>query len=301
MLRICDRQIRVRGGAVRIARLDADMYQFLDDPAPVIDELRKCGQRIDLFTFTQTIVDTTPRYSYPFELDNFAVLPISTYDQWWMKQINCKVRNQARLVDKKGVVVSEVPFSEELVRGIWEIYNETPIRQGRAFSHYGKSFEEVYRAEATYLDSSTFIAAYMGEELIGFIKMTVDERKIQAGVMNILSKIVHRDKSPNNALMAFAVKLCAERGIPHLVYSHFAYGKRDRDNLTWFKERNGFQRVDVPRYYVPLTGWGAFAFRLGLHHRFLDRLPEGFGERLRDWRGKWYSRKDLAAKPVREA
>jgi hypothetical protein len=125
--------------------------------------------------------------------------------------------------------------------------------------------------------------------------MVEDESKLQAGLMNIVSKIAHRDKAPNNALMAQAVRSCSERGIGHLVYSHFAYGMRQRDNLTYFKERNGFQRVDLPRYYVPLTTWGRAALGAGLHHRLVDRLPEGLGEKLRELRSKWYGRRETTA------
>ena len=39
-------------------------------------------------------------------------------------------------------------------RGISNVYNETPIRQGRKFWHYGKSFDQVKAANATYLDRS---------------------------------------------------------------------------------------------------------------------------------------------------
>lgn len=278
-----------------MGRLDADMYKFVHDPAPLIEELRRRGAA-DIFTFTQTITDTTPKYSYPMEWDNLAVLTISTFEEWWEKQIGFKARNKAKQAEKKGVVVREVPFGEELVRGICEIYNETPVRQGRRYPHFGKKFEEVYREEATYLESSAFIGAYVGDELIGFIKMVADDDGIQAGLMNIVSKIKHRDKAPTNALVAQAVRSAAARGIPNVVYSHFAYGKRERDNLTDFKERNAFRRVDVPRYYVPLTAKGRIAFRLGLHHRFLDRLPESMGEKLREMRSRWYNRALAAGK-----
>jgi hypothetical protein len=295
-MRVCDKEIRVSRGLVRIARLDADMYHFLTDPEATITALSECGTRVDLFTFTQTIVDTKPKYSYPMEWENLAVLPVSTFEEWWDKQIGFKARNKAKQAEKKGVVLREVPFGEDLVRGIWEIYNETPIRQGRPYPHFGKSMEAVYRESATYLEHSTFIGAYAGEELIGFIRMVADEAGVQAGLMNIVSKICHRDKAQTNALVTHAVRAAANRGIRNLVYSHFAYGKRDRDNLTEFKERNGFARVDLPRYYVPITAWGRLALTLGLHHRFVDRLPEDMGEKLRDLRSKWYNRSHQSAK-----
>ncbi len=293
---VSNREVRVSQGVGRVARLDADMYQFLSDPESLIAELRARQLGIDLFSFTQTIIETTPKYRYPMEWENQAVLPVSTFQEWWEKQIRFKARNKARQAEKKGVVVREVPFGDELVRGICEVYNETPLRQGRPFRHFGKDFATIYREEATYLDHSTFIGAYVGDELVGFIKMVTDEDRIQAGLMNFISKIRHRDKAPANALLAQAVRSCAARGIPHIVYSYFAYGRRERDNLTDFKERNGFKRVDFPRYYVPLSAWGNAAFRLGLHHRVVDRLPGSLGEKLREMRAKWHIRREPAAK-----
>jgi hypothetical protein len=189
-------------------------------------------------------------------------------------------------------VIREVPFSEELVRGIQNIYNETPVRQGRRFPHYGEDFETVYREEATFLDDAVFLGAYLGEELIGFIKLVMDEQRTQAGMMNILSMIGQRDKAPNNALVAEAVRVCAERGIPNLMYFRFVHGKRERDSVSDFKTNCGFERVDVPRYYVPLTAQGHAALRLGFHHRLRDRIPESVAGKLRDLQKRWYNRKN---------
>jgi len=288
---ICGNEIRVQGMFCRIARLDADRYKYIDDPVATIDGLRKCGKRADLFTFIQKPSETEPKFSYPIEWDNLAVLSISSFDEWWNKQIGFKARNKAKQAQKKGVIIREVPFDDNLVKGIWEIYNETPVRQGRAFPHFGKSIETVRRVSATYLDSSVFIGAFFEEQLIGFIKLTMDDDRIQAGMMHIVSMIRHRDKAPTNALVAQAVRSCADRGVPNLVYSNFAYGKKERSTLSDFKERNGFKRVDLPRYYVPLTSVGWAAFRLGLHHKLVDRLPEPLMAKARDLRLSWYKRR----------
>ena len=288
-------EIKTTGRFLRIARLDADKYQFLDDPKPILDALKKSRKRVDLFTFVQKLPDTTPKFTYPMEWDNFAAIHITTFNDWWTKQIGFKARNKAKQAEKKGVVIREVPFSEELVSGIWEIYNECPVRQGRKFPHYGKSLETVYREEATYLDSSIFIGAFWENKLIGFIKLVSNQTHTQAGLMNIVSLIQHRDKAPTNALVAQAVRACADRGIAYLVYSGFSYGKKLRDSLSDFKERNGFQRIEVPRYYVPLTPLGKLALRFGLHHRLLDHLPESAAAKLREFRETYYNRKLQAA------
>jgi len=281
----------VKGGVCRIAHLDADDYKFLNDPKPVLAELRKSKMRMDLFTFLQKLPETSPQYAYPMEWDNMAVLPVSTFERWWTEQIGNKTRNMARQAQKKGVVVREAPFDDELVRGIWEIYNECPVRQERLFPHYGKSVEQVREMSGTYLDSSIFIGAYDSGKLIGFIKLVVDDTGTQAGMMHIISMLQARDKAPTNALVAQAVRSCAERNIPHLVYSRFAYGKKTQSSLSDFKERNGFQRVDIPRYYVPLTSWGKIALSMGLHHKVTDHLPESLVAKLRRLRSAWYQRK----------
>jgi hypothetical protein len=290
-MKVQGKEIKVEGRLIRTARLDADKYQFLEDPEPTLEGLRNCGVRIDLFTFIQRLPDTAPKYPYPMEWDNFAAVPISTFDNWWNKQIGFKARNKAKQAEKKGVKIRAVQLDEALVRGIWEIYNECPVRQGRRFPHYGKDLETVRQDEATYLDSSQFFGAFYEEKLIGFVKLVTDQSGTQAGLMNIVSMIQHRDKAPTNALVAEAVRYCAKQGISYLVYSNFAYGKKQRDSLSDFKERNAFQRIEVPRYYVPLTPFGKVSFRLGLHHRLVDYFPEPVAAKLRELRNNWHNRR----------
>jgi len=290
-LRLEGRQVMVQGRLCRVAQLDGESYKFLADPDAAVATLRASDSGADVFTFLQSLPETSPRYAYPFEWDNMAVLPISNFDHWWSQQIGFKARNKAKQAGKKGIVIREVPFDDALAQGIWEIYNEVPVRQGRRFPHYGKSLEAVRAMSATFLDSSVFIGAFDRDKLIGFIKLTMDDTRTQAGLMHILSLIVYRDKAPTNGLVVQAVRSCANLGVTRLVYANFAYGNKVRSSLSDFKERNGFQRVDVPRYYVPLTRWGAIAFRLGLHRRLAEHMPESIAEKLRELRSLWYQRR----------
>ncbi len=291
IITLCGKKIRVEGRLVRTARLEGDKYQYLDDPGAVVEALRKSGTRIDLFTFLQDLTEPFPKYRYPMEWDNLAVLPLTTFDQWWKQQIGFKARNKAKQAEKRGVTLREIPFDDALLQGICEIYNETPIRQGRRFPHYGMTLGKARAYAGTFLDCSIFIGAFFEEKLIGFVKLTWDERRTQANLMHIVSMIQHRDKAPTNALIVEAVRSCTDRGIPNLVYSNFSYRKKRSDSLSDFKERNGFQRVDLPRYYVPLTPIGWATYRLGLHHRFLDIIPESVAGKLRRWRKAFYARK----------
>jgi hypothetical protein len=289
-MQLCGREIKIQGRLLRIARIGGDKYLFLDDPVPILESAKKAETRIDIFTFMQRLPDAAPKYPYPMELDNLAVLPVSTFEHWWTKQVDNKTRNMVRKAEKQGVTVRDVPFDDALVRGIHAIYNECPIRQGKPFPHYGKDLETVHREEGTHLDRSIFLGAYLGERLIGFAKLVMDESRTQAGVMNFVSLVEHRDKAPTNALIAQAVRCCAERGIPYLTYANFAYGRKGRDPLADFKKNNGFTRYDLPRYYVPLTPVGRLGLALGLHHKWIDRVPAPVWIKFLELRTAWYSR-----------
>ena len=289
-MEIFGKAIRMRGKLARIAYLDGEGYEFLDSPEEALEALRGSGRRIDLFTFIQMLSEPSPKYTYPMEWDNFAALRISTFDDW-MARLRPRMRTMVRKTERDGVLVREVPFDDALIRAIHAIYNETPIRQGRRFWHYGKDLEAVRKVSATFLDRSMFIGAFFQGNLIGFAKLVSDEDRTQAGLMHILSRIDQRDKAPTNALIAQAVRSCAERQIKYLWYANFAYGKREHDSLAEFKRRNAFEKVDVPRYYVPLTAVGRMALRLGLHHRLIDRIPAPVAVAYRSIRKSWYARR----------
>ena len=295
-----ERNIILSGRAIRTARIEGDGYRFIEDPEPILLELQRSQHRVDLFTFMKQLPDSSPRYSYHVEWDNMAVITIKSFDHWWNEQIGFKARNKAKQATKKGVIIREVQFDDSFARGIWDIYNESPIRQGRKFFNYGKTFDRVRGEASTFLENSIFIGAFFADKLIGFVKLTTDETGTQAGLMHIISMIEHRDKAPTNALVAHAVKACSERGIRYLVYSNFAYGNKTHDSLSDFKERNGFKRIDLPRYYVPLSPVGRVALALGLHRTVHDYLPEALINTLRHYRAAWYNRKVGSSKTVQQ-
>jgi hypothetical protein len=111
--------------------------------------------------------------------------------------------------------------------------------------------------------------------------------------MQIISKMSYRDKAPTNALIAKAVEMCAQQNVPNL-----HYGMWSRGGLGEFKVRHGFQRVDVPRYFVPLTWKGALALRSRLHRPFNNYLPETWIDVMNSLRTKWYTLKYREPVPV---
>lgn len=290
-MEICNKRIAVRGKLVRIACLEAEGYDEVNDLKLMIDSIKARRERVDVFTFVQNLSSRFPQFSYKMEMDNFAVIHISTFDDWLMTQIDFKARNKVRKAEKRGVVVREVPLTDELIRGISEIYNETRVRQGKAFWHYGETLETVRTMNENFPGRSIFIGAFLKDSLIGFARLVTTEDNTQAGLIQVLSMIQHRDKAPTNALIAQSVRSCAERGIPYLWYANLTYGKKQEDGLAEFKRHNGFQKVEVPRYYIPLTLLGQIALVLGLHRRAIDLLPAPIAPLYRDIRSWWYARR----------
>jgi hypothetical protein len=273
----------VSRGLVGIARLEDEWYEDVADPWAVIAALQSERGGPDLFTFWQRLPHGAPEYGFPMEWDNVAALPVESYEHWWKHRVNSKVRALVRKSWKTGLEVRECAFTDAFVQGLVEIFNETPIRQSRPFLHYGKDFATLRREFSRYLFREQIIGAYLGEELAGFA-MLADAGDYLV-LSQIISKLEHRDKAPNNALIAKAVEICAAREIPYLVYAHWPSGP-----LADFKKQNGFEKVDLPRYYIPLSHKGRLALRLGVQHGWKALLPESLKGPAKAVRKLWYER-----------
>ena len=278
-------KIMIEGTVLRVARPHAceqqEWFEDAENPELIIDALQKSDHRPDIFTFWQRLPDTEPKYPYQMESQSIAALPIKSYSLWWEKQIDRKARNKVRKAEKKGISVRMASFDDTFVRGMTSIFNETPIRQGRRFLHYGKDFETVKREFSRFLFREEIFGAYMGEELVGFI-MVGDAGKY-ACLGQIISKIAYRDLAPTNALLAKVIERSAEKGFPYLVYAYWL-----DDSLGDFKRSNGFQKFDLPRYYVPLTPKGKLALKLGLHRGWKGAVPTEIKKTLKKLRRGWY-------------
>jgi hypothetical protein len=274
------RAVVVTGTPVRTARLRDEPYECLDEPHAFIDDLRRAGARVDLFTFAQEITEREPRYDFPREWDSVAALSVTTYADWWTRQINDKTRNMIRKARKRGVEVRSVELNDDLVRAIAAIYDERVIIQGKRNRHYRLDFETMKRAQMTLHERSRFIGAFHGDELIGFAKLL--RGTSVASLASVISKTAHRDKAPTNALLDQAVQLCAEWGVPYL-----RFGSWSRRSLGEFKKHHAFEKVAVPRYFVPLTLRGRALLALGLHRRLSERLPDDWFLALTGMRDRW--------------
>ena len=278
---LAGREFYATGRLIRTCGLFSAWYEEVDAPRDLVEALRQSRRRLDVFTFFQRVPDVTPRYEYHRETYGVAVMQISTYEQWWTNAIGKNARQAVKRAQKNGIEVRVAAFDDRFIKGISEIYNETPIRQGRPFPHYGDSLQKVKAENGTFRERSVFIGAYREDELVGFAKLVFETRFCD--LLQFLSKVSQWDKGVNNALLAKAVEVCAARGVKYL-----AYGDMRNDGLDDFKRRNGFVRMDLPRYYVPLSRVGAVAIALGLHRPLSTLLPRGVVRMLKELRRRWY-------------
>ena len=279
----------IHSGVVKIVRLEDEWFQEVSEPLAVIEFLR--SQRAvgaDIFSFCQRLPNVEPRFALPHEWESIAAIKIGTYEQWWT-QLDKTTRNMVRKSAKVGVDVRLCSFDDDFVRGMTAIFNETPIRQGRRFWHYGKDAETVRHQFSRFLFREELIGAYYGDELIGFAMLGKSEHFGDLG--QILAKVQHRDKAVPNALIAKAVELCASKGLPYLVYAYW-----NEESLGKFKQRSGFQEIKLPRYFVPLTAKGRLALRTGVHRGMKQLLPPALTTALKRARNAWNERTAMASK-----
>lgn len=287
-LHVNDQTFVVTGKWIKIASLhDEDWLESeLTDPDACVRAMRdSCEARPDIFSFAQKLPAILPKWRYPFDWHSSAVARISSFKDWW-EHLPQEGRKNVRRSGKRGVLIGERPFGDELIRGISEIQNESPVRQGRRYPHYGKTLDEVRRDYSAFVDRSDFICAHCENEMIGFLQLVY--RGDVASILQLSAKVAHHDKRPSNALLARAVELCEAKKVKYLTYGKFNYGNKGDNSLRDFKSRNGFEEVLVPRFYVPLTGWGHVCVKSKLYRGIVGVLPRNVIAIGSKARAEWY-------------
>jgi hypothetical protein len=290
-VQIAGQTYSIARGALSVVRLEDEWFEEVKDPVAVIEALQRHESfAADILTFCQRLPNVLPKYPFHQEWESIAAIPIDTYDYWWTKQIDKATRNMVRKSQKLGVEVRECLYDDEFVRGMTAIFNETPIRQGRPFWHYGKDFDTVKRQFSRCLFREELIGAYYKNELVGFAML--GNAGAFADLGQIISKVEHRDKATTNALIAKCVELCAKKHLRYLVYAYWM-----DNSLGDFKRRSGFQEMRLPRYFVPLTLKGRLALRTSLHRGLRPFVPKGIEGRLRRLRRAWSEWREKREQP----
>jgi hypothetical protein len=282
------RSVVVSGRVLKIGRLEKEFYEDVNVPHEFLQEVEKAAVWMDIFTFLHGSPATEPKFDHIMQWDTVAAIRITSFEKWHRNDIPKQTRRALRKSTEMGVEVRPVQFNDDFIKGIMEIFNERPIRQGKPFWHYGKDFLTVKAEMSRDLERSRFLGAFCNGELIGFAKLICAESYARA--VQLISRIAHRPKYPNNALIAKAVEMCAERRIPYLVFGQFEYGKVGSKTLMDFKVHNGFRKVLLPRYYVPLTEKGALSLRLGFQEGLVAPFPKLVLRAFLRMRATWYAR-----------
>jgi hypothetical protein len=298
-LNIEGKTIVIKGRWIKVAAVHDEEWleEECQDPELCVEALKEHSSgelRADIFTFTQKVPSQSPQYAYPMDLDSIAAVRTNSYRVWW-EGLPQESRKNVRRSQKRGVTISSREFDSDLIQGIVGINNDARIKQGRLNDHYGKSLDQVIRDQESFCDRSEFICAQVGNEMIGYLKLVY--RGDVAAILNLSCKASHFDKRPSNALLAKAIELCEARGISHLTYGRFNYGNKRNSPLREFKIRNGFEEMLMPRFYIPLTTWGAICVRLKLYRGLVGILPESVIALGVGVRSKWYTMR-AASKPV---
>lgn len=281
----------VKGNWLKLAYVNSEQWleSEVEDPSRCVRILKGQGPdgiRADLFTFSQKLPATNPKYDYSLEWDSVAAVHVTSFKDWW-ERLPQETRKNVRRSQKRGVVVEAKKLDDALIQDLHILNNESAVRQGKVFTHFGKTLEQVARDQVDYLDRSDYICAYCENELVGVLKLVY--RGDVASILTFVPKTSHSDKRPANALIAKAVELCDAKKIAYLTYGMFNYGNKHNTPLREFKVRNGFSEVLVPRYYVPLTVKGTVALKLKLHRGFIGLLPHSVITFLVNMRSKVYT------------
>lgn len=281
-VRIDGKVFVMTGKFLRTAKMWEEWFEDVQSPDRIVSALKSLPHPPDLATFIERPPVFSPRYGYHVEWQKVTALPIKTYKEWWENQISSETRKKAKRAEKRGVEIRISEFNDDLVRGISTIFNESRIRQGTPFWHFGKGFDTVKKEMALDLERSIFIGAYYEGALVGIVKLLYSDKVAEPVI--IVSSTIHQNKYLNNALIAKSVEMCAIRGVPYLSYGPYWR----RGNMADWLRRNGFEQLLVPRYYVPFTVKGKMALQLKLQLGFKRLFPEGVHDLAVKLRSRWY-------------
>ena len=284
---IAGRTVVASGRLIKTAKLKDEEWlegALVADLDSFVEELRRSGLHADILTFPGALNTAAVVPGVKSEADNVAVICTQDYKAWW-DGLPQEARKNTRRAAKKGIVIRAATLDDDLAKGIKAIYDETPLRQGRPFWHYGKDIETIKRENSSYVERCQFIGAYFDGELVGFMKWVYVGDV--ARIMQILCLNAHQDKRPMIALIAKAAQMCHEQRMRYLIYGKFTYGKKTDSSITEFKRRLGFVQLDFSRYYIPLTWRGHLALRTGLHGGLIVLLPRWLVESLLEKRSRW--------------
>ena len=190
--------------------------------------------RADIFSFTQKPPVTTRKYDYHMECDSVAVAHTASFQDWWDK-LPQETRKNVRRSQKRGVVVTLKELDDELCRGLVDLNNDSSIRQGKRYTHFGKSLDQVKEDQCAAKGISwlTFGMFNYGNKR----ESSLREFKIRNGFEEVL---VPRYYAPLSVKGAVCMRLGLHRGLVGMLpHSLIVLGTKAREKLYTVKQSIG--------------------------------------------------------------
>ena len=127
---IANKEIVVNGKLFRTAKLRHEWCDFFEEPIAAIDEFKHGTPVADVLTFVPEVYGAQCAYPLQKEIASVAVLTFTNYKTWW-DNMGFKARNKTRKAQKAGVELRMDALTDDFAKGVENIYNESPTRQGR--------------------------------------------------------------------------------------------------------------------------------------------------------------------------
>ena len=110
-------KLTTRGKWLKIAQIRGEEMREreLENPELYLAVLKNDKDQIlkaDIFSFTQKLPETLPKYAYPLEMESVAAIPLISFKQWW-EGLPQETRKNVRRSQKRGVVIKIEEFDDE--------------------------------------------------------------------------------------------------------------------------------------------------------------------------------------------
>lgn len=226
-----------------------------------------------------------------FDVDNRSCLRVEDPDYWGKKVVAKDVRESLRRIRREGVEVREMPFNASSCEDISTLFNESPIRQGKRYWHYGKSAAQIQEELSPLASRSLYVGAYHRGRLVGFTQVVRLESIGVLRTVHVLGSLVSRKVRPVTAMIDWMVRYGWENGFQRIVYGKHDYGNASNDSLTAFKSRHGFRSEPLRIDYHCLCPQGAWYLAAGLHRNLREMTPRHLALFLKKARSRLISAK----------
>ncbi|MCW3999783.1 MAG: hypothetical protein NWE93_06055 [Candidatus Bathyarchaeota archaeon] len=267
-----------------------DEYLNIDHP---IEKLCQINDQVDVISFPQrSFFDNIEHYPFYSKTETIGLLTLENHDMWF----NNLRKSERRLIRKARQLGIETHIrrkNENDNKAIFNLYHETPVRQGMIFSPYfGYSKTNTIGDFAGADAESLMIAvAYLDGRLVGLLCCRVGT--LGARFQTFISTS-RRIPGLNNLLIDCIVNAACERKLRFIVYGHMNI----MPSLDEFKIHNGFRPHSERRYYVPLTQRGAALSRLGLCLEPWELFPKPIFNIAYSFKGLFSRLLDLSPAPT---